>query len=524
MAAHHQLAFPVTGSPAAARQARHRVVSTVRGWDIQLGEAELDGIELVAGELIANAVQHGAPGPISVDVRQDGRALVVAVHDTSSTLPQPGQAGADAESGRGLHLVSVLADRHGADRTATGKRCWAAFVLPLSSNPEESPVSRTEEATAHTTDSPLPPRVIDRFAGPWEFLSNYSAATVRLDGLAYPTVEHAYQAAKTLDPAIRERIAREPDPDEAKRLGRRHADREDWEEAKVAVMRSLVGQKFQEPALRERLLATGTAELVEGNDWGDEFWGVCAGHGQNTMGLILMAVREQARRDQSPSPADQHTPTTDIAGSVGCAAQARIPTAHGVFTAWGYRNVLQGGEHLALTLGGIRGADRVLVRVHSECLTGEALGSLRCDCGPQLDAALAAVAAEGAGVVLYLRGHEGRGIGLLAKLRAYALQDAGFDTVDANASMGLPADARDYRVAAQMLADLGVRSVRLLSNNPDKAEALTALGVDVAERVPLLVEANVHSLEYLRTKRDRMGHDLPGLPELMDASDVEHAS
>ncbi|NBM14461.1 GTP cyclohydrolase II [Streptomyces sp. GC420] len=394
-------------------------------------------------------------------------------------------------------------------------------------SPEEGAMSGTEEAMTAARRRPTPPRVIDRFSGPWEFLSNYSAATVQLDGLPYPTVEHAYQAAKTFDGAARARIAGEPDPDEAKRLGRHYADRGDWEEAKVVVMRSLVEQKFQDPALRGKLLATGSAELVEGNDWGDEFWGVCAGRGQNTMGLILMAVREQARREQEPTARSDlkvPPPAGDGAAGLGCAAQARIPTGHGVFTAWGYRNVLQGGEQLALTLGRVRDAQRVLVRVHSECLTGEALGSLRCDCGPQLDAAMAAVAAEGAGVILYLRGHEGRGIGLLAKLRAYALQDAGFDTVDANASMGLPADARDYRVAAQMLADLGVRSVRLLSNNPDKVEALTALGVDVAERLPLLVEANRHSLDYLRTKRDRMGHDLPGLPEPVDSSDVEHAS
>ncbi|MER6498379.1 GTP cyclohydrolase II [Streptomyces sp. NPDC001455] len=518
MAAHHQLSFPVVGTTHAVRETRHRLVAAVSAWDIRLGEERLGGIELVAGELIANAVLHAGAGPITVDVRLDGTELVVAVHDTDPVLPRTTTAGPEAESGRGLLLVAEYADRCGTGPTTSGKRCWAAFDLSPSSNSEEGAMT---PAPAMPTPSP---RAIDRFTGLWEFLSNYSAATVRLDGVEYPTVEHAYQAAKTLDRSIRTRIAGEPDPDEAKRLGRRHADRPDWEEAKVAVMRSLVEQKFQDPELRERLLATGTAELVEGNDWGDEFWGVCAGHGQNTMGLILMALREQARRETSDSHEACEARTTDLSGTLGCAAQARIPTAHGVFTAWGYRNVLEGGEHLALTLGRVRHAERVLVRVHSECLTGEALGSLRCDCGPQLDAAMAAVAAEGAGVILYLRGHEGRGIGLLAKLRAYALQDAGFDTVDANASMGLPADARDYRVAARVLADLGVRSVRLLSNNPDKAEALTALGVDVAERLPLLVDANIHSLEYLRTKRDRMGHDLPGLPEATDLVGAEFAS
>lgn len=516
----HQLTLPVAGTTVAAQRARHRVVAAVRAWDIRLGEARLGAVELVVGELIANAVQHAGAGPITVNVRQNGPELMVDIHDADTDLPRATAAHRDCESGRGLLLISEFADRHGVELSASGKRCWAAFDLPLSPNSKESAMTPAPSTPAAT------PRVIDCFTGPWEFLSNYSAAPVRLDGVPYPTVEHAYQAAKTLDETVRARIADDPDPDEAKRLGRQHADRADWEEAKVPVMRSLVGQKFQDPALRERLLATGTAELVEGNDWGDEFWGVCGGHGQNTMGLILMAVREQARRERKPAVQGDGSgaPTTDIAGALGCAAQARIPTVHGVFTAWGYRNVLEGGEHLALTLGRIRGAERVLVRVHSECLTGEALGSLRCDCGPQLDAAMAAVAAEGSGVILYLRGHEGRGIGLLAKLRAYALQDAGFDTVDANASMGLPADARDYRIAARVLADLGVRSVRLLSNNPDKAEALTALGVEVAERLSLLVAANIHSLEYLRTKRDRMGHDLPGLPEATDLVGAEYAS
>ncbi|MCO5556181.1 hypothetical protein L7F22_009725 [Adiantum nelumboides] len=158
----------------------------------------------------------------------------------------------------------------------------------------------------------------------------------------------------------------------------------------------------------------------------------------------------------------------------------------------------------------------VLVRVHSECLTGDVLGSLRCDCGPQLDAALEAVAKEGRGVVLYMRGHEGRGIGLLHKLQAYQLQEAGADTVDANLAMGLPADARDYGIGAQILADLGVNSMRLLTNNPDKRAGLEGYGLRVIGRVPMPVRATPQNLRYLRTKRDRMGHDLPDLGEVAD--------
>ena len=153
------------------------------------------------------------------------------------------------------------------------------------------------------------------------------------------------------------------------------------------------------------------------------------------------------------------------------------------------------------------------MRVHSECLTGDVFGSLRCDCGPQLDAALEAVATEGRGVVLYMRGHEGRGIGLLHKLQAYQLQESGADTVDANLALGLPADARDYGIGAQILVDLGVRSMRLLTNNPDKRAGLEGYGLTVVGRVPLPVRASPQNLRYLRTKRDRMGHDLPGLDE-----------
>ncbi|GAA2593811.1 bifunctional 3,4-dihydroxy-2-butanone-4-phosphate synthase/GTP cyclohydrolase II [Streptomyces axinellae] len=198
-------------------------------------------------------------------------------------------------------------------------------------------------------------------------------------------------------------------------------------------------------------------------------------------------------------------------------AETRLPTRHGDFRAYGYRSTVDGVEHIALVagdVGGPQGAEAgedVLVRVHSECLTGDIFGSLRCDCGPQLESSLERVQHEGRGVVLYLRGHEGRGIGLLSKLRAYELQERGRDTLDANLELGLPADARDYAAAAQILTDLGVRSLRLLTNNPDKTAALARSGLRVTGREPMPVEAGEHNLRYLRTKRDRMGHDLPWL-------------
>ena len=200
-------------------------------------------------------------------------------------------------------------------------------------------------------------------------------------------------------------------------------------------------------------------------------------------------------------------------------AVTRLPTSHGEFTAYGYRSTIDQSEHLALVYGDLSGDEPVLTRVHSECLTGDVFGSQRCDCGPQLDEALAAVVAAGRGVVVYLRGHEGRGIGLVAKLEAYALQDAGRDTVDANLDLGLPADARHYGAASQVLRDLGVEHVRLLTNNPEKSEALADFGVAVDAQLPLTPRPNPHNLRYLHTKRDRMGHDLPDLPDVPDLPD-----
>jgi len=198
-------------------------------------------------------------------------------------------------------------------------------------------------------------------------------------------------------------------------------------------------------------------------------------------------------------------------------AETRLPTRHGSFKAYGYRITIDGSEHIALVHGDVSGDEPVLTRVHSECLTGDVFGSYRCDCGPQLDEALERIVSEGRGVVVYLRGHEGRGIGLVAKLQAYQLQDGGRDTVDANLDLGLPADARHYGTATQVLRDLGVRSVRLLTNNPGKVENLEDFGIHVVARVPLTPHPNDHNLAYLLTKRDRMGHVLPDLDTALAA-------
>jgi 3,4-dihydroxy 2-butanone 4-phosphate synthase/GTP cyclohydrolase II len=197
-------------------------------------------------------------------------------------------------------------------------------------------------------------------------------------------------------------------------------------------------------------------------------------------------------------------------------AETRLPTAYGVFRAVGYRALNDGSDHIALVYGDLGNGEDVLVRVHSECLTGDVFASLRCDCGPQLQAALRRVADEGRGVVLYVRGHEGRGIGLMHKLQAYQLQDQGRDTIDANLELGLPADARDYGTGAQILADLGIRSMRLLTNNPAKRAGLEGYGLSVAGREALPVRAHPENVRYLRTKRDRMGHLLDDLDQVAE--------
>ncbi|HEX6146836.1 MAG TPA: bifunctional 3,4-dihydroxy-2-butanone-4-phosphate synthase/GTP cyclohydrolase II [Acidimicrobiia bacterium] len=190
------------------------------------------------------------------------------------------------------------------------------------------------------------------------------------------------------------------------------------------------------------------------------------------------------------------------------AAETRLPTKVGDFTAYGYRITIDGSEHVALVHGDIGDGYDVLTRVHSECLTGDVFGSHRCDCGPQLDEAMERIVAEGRGVVVYLRGHEGRGIGLVAKLQAYQLQDEGFDTVDANVNLGLPVDARDYGVGAQILYDLGVRSMRIMTNNPTKRAGIEGYGLRILEQVPLFVDANDENRGYLMAKATRLGHQM----------------
>jgi 3,4-dihydroxy 2-butanone 4-phosphate synthase / GTP cyclohydrolase II len=220
-------------------------------------------------------------------------------------------------------------------------------------------------------------------------------------------------------------------------------------------------------------------------------------------GLVMVSIADLVRYRRRSEPLVERV------------AEARIPTQWGEFTCVAYDSHIDGMTHLALVMGEVSGRENVLVRVHSECLTGDVFGSLRCDCGTQLQSAMRQVAEAGSGVVIYLRGHEGRGIGIANKLRAYVLQELGRDTVDANVDLGLHVDSREYGIGAQMLVDLGITTMRLLTNNPVKRGGLEGYGLEVVERVPLESAPNPENLAYLRAKRDRMGHLLDGLDDVL---------
>ncbi|AKU16738.1 bifunctional 3,4-dihydroxy-2-butanone-4-phosphate synthase/GTP cyclohydrolase II [Luteipulveratus mongoliensis] len=230
-------------------------------------------------------------------------------------------------------------------------------------------------------------------------------------------------------------------------------------------------------------------------------------HDDGTMMRLTAVLELGAEHDLPVITIEQLVQWREKHDRVERVAEARLPTSHGIFQVVGYRDRVTGAEHVALISGRGLDGDHPLVRVHSECLTGDVFGSRRCDCGPQLDRSLERVSREG-GVVVYLRGHEGRGVGLLSKLQAYALQDNGFDTVDAQTELGLPIDDREYGAAGAILRDLGVERLRLMTNNPVKVEALARSGIDIVGVDRVHVPATADNTAYLTTKRDRLGHDI----------------
>jgi GTP cyclohydrolase II len=327
------------------------------------------------------------------------------------------------------------------------------------------------------------------------FLSNLALATIKVAGVEWPSSEHYYQAQKFNDPQLQRLIRQAPTPDEAFRLSREYAQsvKSDWLQLREAVMRYAVAEKFsQNPYYAYQLVATGEQVLTE-HSHKDSFWGDGGdGNGRNELGQILMAVRSDLSKQEPYN-------------LITYVDSAKLPTQFGLFQMNGFTENATGKEHLALVYGKLDPTEPVLIRLHSECLTGDALFSARCDCGFQLAKAMENIVEKGSGVILYLR-QEGRGIGLLNKIRAYHLQDDGADTVEANERLGFAADMRDYTFCKGMLGHLNIHSVNLMTNNPRKVNALIKAGINIAERVPLQEGNNPHNAGYLKTKANKLGH------------------
>ncbi|QJY47552.1 bifunctional 3,4-dihydroxy-2-butanone-4-phosphate synthase/GTP cyclohydrolase II [Pseudonocardia broussonetiae] len=411
-------------------------------------------------------------------------------HGTTITeLPATGavqRAVAALAAGR---MVVVVDD---ADREDEGDLVLAAATVTA---------EQVAFVVRHTTGivcAPMPAERVEALHLPQMVADNTdahgTAFTVTVDHLDSGTGVSAADRARTLralaDPATR--------PDELRRPGhvfplRARAggvlERAGHTEAAVDLM-GLAGQ-VPVAVIGEIVAADGSMAR------GEELRAFAAEHD-----LPVLAVADLVRHRRATEQLVEHVATS------------AMPTVFGDFRAAAYRSALDGTEHLALVLGDVAAAGATergaLIRVHSECLTGDILGSLRCDCGAQLEQALRAIAEEGCGAVVYLRGHEGRGIGLAHKIRAYALQEEGLDTVDANTAQGLPVDSRSYGTGAQILTDLGVRRIRLITNNPAKYGGLGGHGLEIVGRVALPVAENPHNVRYLRTKRDRMGHHAAG--------------
>ncbi len=327
------------------------------------------------------------------------------------------------------------------------------------------------------------------------FLSNFAPYTVEFEQRVWPTSEHCYQASKFTDTKIISLIHQAETAEVAFQLSRefQHQIREDWLQIRYQRMYEIVRAKFNQHKRLAHLLVATQDRTIKEHSHTDDYWGDGGDdHGENKLGEILMIIRDQLK--QSPA--------------IKClqyVESSSLPTQWGSFTMYGFIEPKSGQEHLALTFGKWSEQDVVLARIHSECLTGEAFTSLRCDCGPQLQQAMAAIAKHGAGVLVYLR-QEGRGIGLLNKIKAYRLQDRGVDTVEANHLLGFETDLRKYDICQVIFEFLNINSIDLMTNNPEKIAAVEKMGVTVNKRIEMKLTVNDHNRSYLLTKQEKMGH------------------
>lgn len=329
------------------------------------------------------------------------------------------------------------------------------------------------------------------------YLSNFANYPIAFEQQQWLTSEHCYQASKFTDPVIINKIKQANTPKETFELSRHFADkvRDDWLEIRFQKMLDIVRAKFSQHIRLAYYLVATEDRVIKEHSHKDDYWGDGGdGHGQNCLGKILMQVREELKQ-------------TDRFSLLRYAESTKLPTQFGQFQMYGFYEPNTGKEHIALTYGNWQQEEPVLLRIHSECLTGDAFASLRCDCGPQLQFAMKKIADNGAGMLIYLR-QEGRGIGLLNKIKAYNLQDQGADTVEANVLLGFESDQRSYFFCKGIFEFFNVSSVNVMTNNPLKLQALDEIGIKVNERVPLNDGHNCHNKHYLTTKKNKMGHIL----------------
>ncbi len=482
----------VSGSAKAGRMILWASLALLATERLQVAQVWIDDM-LVTGRLIDELRKQQ-----SVDVSVRWNQIDTPTSDTQQILspqlqsivspaPQRGRSGSHAGlAGAGIpRLNNVSADPPAM--TLDGLASSTYGSLPSYHNGTltvQTIIPGSAPSTApHLSDNkPIFFRTGDDHFG---YLSNFYADPISIGGASFPTLEHYYQAQKFSDPAVQEEIRSASGPLEAKNLSRQYAEqvRSDWEEVKVDVMDAALRIKFTKPKLLGALLATKERLLVEYSDH-DSFWGSDYSLlGRNYLGRLLMRLRGEFN---------------------GVVAAARLPCAFGE----GFRIVaFAWSQHVAVVHGELDLSKPVLARLHSECVTGDVFGSQRCDCGPQLHSAMNLLRESGAGVLLYLR-QEGRGIGISNKVRAYKLQEHGFDTIEANEILGFPADMRDFSEAAAMLRVLGVKQVRLITNNPDKRDHLVHYGIPVVDTVALPSPIHPGNEAYLLTKLTRMGHTI----------------